>query len=261
MQIFNEKYNMILTHDLDSYLACCLLQQYFGWKVQKFYTFNFMYENYLDYDKEKEDLGVDLTLRQGKCIHNHVERFTPNGEYNKESISPNKHVTMQNYHEKSSFSTTLFLWAKLSLPLPDDDLGKAILLAIDSCHWGYYDRYRLENYLEEYGLIELIDLLKKHTKEDFDILQKKLGLKRDIKLIDRVKYYEFKELNIKQILDHLGLQKLELPLVLKKIQYFEEKETLGDSWFLGNYLKKQDVYSYSIVNYNRVKWSRPTGNG
>lgn len=218
-----------------------------------------MYENCLDYDREKEDLGIDLTLKEGKCIHNHVERFTPNGEYNPESISPNKHITMQNYHKKSSFSTTLFLWAKLNIPLPSDDLEKAILLAIDSCYFGYYDGWKLEKYLEEYGLIDLIDLLKKHPKEDFDILQKKLGLKRHIGLIDRVKYYEFREPNVKQILDHLGLQKLELPLVLKKIQYFEEKETLGDGWGLASYLEKQNIYSYSIVNNNRVKWSRPAG--
>ncbi|MDK2800581.1 MAG: hypothetical protein PWQ70_2200 [Clostridiales bacterium] len=257
--------NMVLTDDVDSVIAANLLQQELGWKVSHFYDFNkLLVSPHMFYGDEDKLVGIDLTLAgQKKTIDNHVFRWHGEHDYNKQCINFNSHIkAMYNYTNKCLFNTVLHCYYLLGKKLPSNNVGKAILLLIDSTYYGWIKkdfRSRLVQYLEEYGFTELIDILNKVTPEQWKQLEDYFKIKRKIKLDDRLKFidvYSIEEFGFKykKIFDYLELkEELELPTYFELDKKMRTCHVQGDN--LAWILNLDNLYSYSIVRKRECKYS------
>ncbi len=138
------KKDLILSNDIDSLLSVKLLEQVNPeWKLKYFYDF----DGGLFYTGEKkgkttDTVGVDIALdyKDLKTFDNHVT--SDNGKnINPNSINLNNvyEITSMNYSQKYCCSTVLLIYSLYNIPLPKSDLGKALLLAIDSTYYSYFN--------------------------------------------------------------------------------------------------------------------------
>lgn len=180
--------SLILTNDIDSWLSCAILESIKGWKIDAFMDFRFLKRPNDKYyirqgaDRQKETAGIDYDIRKGKCIGNHVVRFSDKDYMNPEAVNINDAcgITRQTYGKKCVLSTALLLWAYFDLPVNElSEEMKMFLLAIDGAYSGYfaYDgkyRQHIERYLLEiFDMPELYRCLERHTEQDFrDIIDK-----------------------------------------------------------------------------------------
>lgn len=181
--------SLVLTNDVDSWLSCAILESIKGWKIDAFMDFRFLKKpNDRYYIRQgadlssKETAAIDYDIVRGKCIGNHITRFSDKDRINPEAINIHNvcNVTRRNYSKKCVLSTVLLLWAYFDLPI--DNLSeemKMFLLAIDGAYSGYfaYDgkyRQHIERYLIEiFDMPELYRCLERHTEQDFrDIIDK-----------------------------------------------------------------------------------------
>lgn len=133
-------------------------------------------------DRQKETAAVDYDIVRGKCIGNHITRFSDKDRINLEAINIHNvcNVTRRNYSKKCVLSTVLLLWAYFDLPI--DNLSeemKMFLLSIDGAYSGYFaynGKYRpqIKQYLLDiFEIPELYRCLERHTEQDFkDIIEK-----------------------------------------------------------------------------------------
>lgn len=214
----------VLSNDLDSLLSCNILKRVNNWKIRYFWDFSTLYidkEIINKPDKSKSRVWADGSVMiPEKSFDNHLSESAEIERKNPQVINPNQllGVKNENYHEKYSGSTALMIWSLYNLPLPASERGKMILLAIDSCYLGFYNNYfreRHEFYLSEvFGMPELLEVERRHTKEDFERLVRELKLKSHIdyvngKLTTALKLKEIsKELNIEIALPCLDFQKI-----------------------------------------------------
>lgn len=188
-----EKYDLILTDDIDSLLSCAILKEIKQWEIEQVLLFKADKNKVIDYlgktsNATNEAVGVDLALQSGKCFDNHVTRISSSDELNNESINPNifKNVTGKNYTSKYNLSTVLLLWSLYNLPMPKTEEGKMILLAIDSSYISYYSSYSFFNQMNKYylcdvlGLEELYECQKRHKEYEFTDIIRKYKLKSKI---------------------------------------------------------------------------------
>lgn len=176
---------MVLTNDSDSLLSCGVLSKLFGYKIQHFYTFSALHT--ADGSGEKA-IGVDVDFANGRCWGNHVTMFGDWDVPNKESANLNsiERITRKNYFQKYCGSNLLQQWSYYDLPLPKSEIGKMILLCIDSTFKGYYSPYQNDNishlhYLRDImGFEELIYLEQKYNINDF------INLMIDLKLNEKI---------------------------------------------------------------------------
>lgn len=102
--IDNERYYLILTNDLDSWLSCLYLAKKFGVDIGGFYDFKSLWVN--DKANGKEPIYVDCDLTNGKAFGNHVQ-----GIANKQSINLNIGINQHNYTDKYAGSTLMMLFS------------------------------------------------------------------------------------------------------------------------------------------------------
>lgn len=181
------KFVTCMTDDLDSLLGCAIENYVKGNPINYFYNFKKLYV--VDKLDTRKAIGIDMAIVDGRCWDNHVVRIKADDKVNPLSANLNaiNHIYRDNYGKKYAMSTSLLMWAYYGLELPKTDEGKAMLLAIDSGYLGHYNDYfrsTHNQYLELLGLSELIDLLNKYTKTDFDQLQRIYNLKAKIHIID-----------------------------------------------------------------------------
>lgn len=206
---------LMLCEDLDAIISACIYSTMTGFKINQFYNFETLYKQ--DLDNNDEVIGLDVALVKGKCIDNHVTRYSPYSftKRNLEAINPNNYLKASGsryYTSKFAMSTAIVLYSMLDLTLPKSDAGKMILLYIDQGFKGYYPyidkngntrNYRKQyiNNLEMLGLTGLIDVLKRYTDDDFKKLKKMIDNKQDKIFVnsqgelqtrgDMAKYYDF----------------------------------------------------------------------
>lgn len=173
---------LILSNDIDSLLSVRLLEQIKpNWRLKYFYDF----ESGLYLLNEQEEkrggaVGVDIALDKNiKTFDNHVtsdnnERLNPN------SINLNNlfGISSGNYSQKYCCSTAMLIYSIFDIPLPSTDIGKALLLAIDSTYFSYYnpiaknrpDWLKVHQHwvCDILELPELYELEQAHKVEDFD---------------------------------------------------------------------------------------------
>jgi len=163
-----QQYDLILSNDIDSLYNCILIKQVKGYEVNYFYDFKNLYQSK---QSQNEYIGVDIDLMEGFCISNHVTRLSEQDKYNLKALNLNNSITKDNYKEKYSGSTVLYLYKLLKLPLPDTEQGKMILLAIDAGYKGFYNpdfHDTFKHYLVDVlGFEELYNLCQKYSIDDF----------------------------------------------------------------------------------------------
>ncbi|GAA0366927.1 hypothetical protein [Bacillus horti] len=179
------QHTTILQDDLDSLLGCSIEKMVKGNDINYFYNFSNLYVEQQS-DKRKA-IGIDLALHKGKSWCNHVVRIHEDDYVNPQTANINAiyNIHSGNYFNKYAMSTVLTMWSYYDLPLPKSDEGKALLLGIDSGYLGHYDdRFKdvHTKYLEIMGFTKLIDLLKAHSKSDFESIQQCYKTKARIQL-------------------------------------------------------------------------------
>lgn len=167
---------LTLTNDLDSLISCSLLKHLFGYEINHFYTFSRFAT--LDQFDTRKSIGVDMSLTNGYCYDNHLNMLTPTSYKNLNSANINTalNLSRDNYSQKFSMSTLIFLWSLYDVPMPTTEEGKKILLAIDSGFKGWYPepyRHILENTLGILEMTELIDVMERTPIADmYDFIGK-----------------------------------------------------------------------------------------
>lgn len=182
-----EKFDVVLSDDLDGIVSTSALKYAKGWEVEYFYNFSKLYINSPLYFKENKNatrVWADVAItRQEKTFDNHISRKNLGDKLNPYCINPNvlTNVTNENYYEKYCGSSALLIWSLYNIPLPKTELGKMLLLAIDSTFKGFYcganfkerNRFYLCDVL---GLEELYEVEKRHNKNEFYELMEKYNL-------------------------------------------------------------------------------------
>lgn len=281
-KIIEGKEYSITQDDIDSYLSSALLQKYRSIKNVGMYDFSkLMLDKHIYINNKDKIIGVDVDFANHvniPSVSNHVLKVKEGQEVN--SLSINNHITW-NYFDKSLFSTTLYLYYLLDIPLPESEIGKMILLAIDSTYLSWYkytskynlamnelsyytiqNRKTLTGYLERYGMTEMIDVLNKRTEKDFRELQRILGIKQEIEVIEMLPKWCFFVDERKlytggkwdKVLEILGLDRVEFVPFFDKVVYAEAKQC-STNFFKENRLDDSRLLSYARTGRDKVKYS------
>lgn len=249
--------DLIMTHDLDSVLACTILHYQDGYNINAYASFNEGI-SLIDTVNTKKLIGVDFAMSGEKlCWDNHVTGFDSNSHFNPNSANLNitykQHAASGwHYSQKMAFSTSLQVWAFYNLELPKTDEGKMLLLSIDSAYKGYYpEKYRhiWVKWMERLGLHELVDFCARHTIADFEKFrsQYKEGLKFENG------YIHYDKASREFVEETLGF-KLYIPE--EKFHDFYCLEAKGAQISaIGDISRQKDVLSYAITSANHVQYS------
>lgn len=183
-----EKFDVVLSDDIDGIVSTSALKYAKGWDIEYFYDFSKLFVTGQTYFKENKNatrVWADVAIiRQEKTFDNHVSRKNLTDKLNKLCINPNvlAGVTNANYYDKYCGSSALLIWSLYNIPLPKTELGKMLLLTIDTTFKGFYGKkqqYRDANkhfLCDVLGLEELYEVLKRHTSNEFYELIDKYGL-------------------------------------------------------------------------------------
>lgn len=250
-------YNLYMSNDLDSLLSCLYLKHIKGYEVTRFYDFYNIYETR---HNNKEFIGIDMALEQGKVWDNHITRLNRMDIANPESANINSvsDINRKNYRTKYAGSTVLQILSYYNIPLPQSREGKLILLAIDSSFAGYYNSDFKDvclNWLEQLELYELIDILKSGTSiNEFKRVKKQYNLGSAIRVNDNGKLET--EINLAAM---QGLFEFPLNLSAEKFTRTHTFETTG-SWTMGKYDNNgkdeiRNLYSIALTSKDKFKYT------
>jgi len=210
--------NMCLSDDLDSLFSCIILQRLFPHlKISGFYDFKTLY-NTKELNKFDSNIfGVDMDLTKGRCWGNHVTLHNPKSA----NINTVLGIGEHNYYTKYCGSTLLTILSYYNCNLLEtlSEEAKMVLLAVDSTFLGYWfnNGYYCKKYLELMEMKELLLVLGRHSKQEFEKLNSKYNLKSKI-YIDQNGYLQT---NIK--LEELG-ELFNLSFILPKNKFSTYKE-------------------------------------
>lgn len=254
-----------MSNDNDGVVASSLLRHEKGWETTQFYNYEQLAQREA-FINTAPIVAVDCGVTSDASIYsidNHVGINAEDSFISPSAINLNlfNRITPSNYTEKFAMSTTFLTWVALGKPLPLKEVGKMILIALDGGHAGYYGDFRnqyLKN-LEQLGVMEeLLPILEKHTKEDFELfLREKLGAGSDKVhlLIDNdelwvlEKMYEVYEF----ISNELGFP-VELPKGnFKVIQEFNKLVRNFDT--LSDLSRRDDIKSWAFISSKKVSYS------
>ena len=258
-----------LTNDLDSLISASLLKHLFGYDINHFYTFGSF--STIDLNDQRKSIGVDMSLTKGYCYDNHLNMLTSTSYKNPDAANINTalNISRENYSEKFSMSTLIFLWSLYDVPLPVTEEGKKILLSIDSGFKGWYPpayRHILENTLDILEMNELIEVMENTSIADMYDFGAKHELDSTIRLRQSGKkkgqlYFETSGRNINPFKYGLNLdwlsEQLGFPIELptdhfttvakfhnKEMEWHELSDKVIDSSF-----------SYAFTYKNKIKLS------
>lgn len=262
--------NVTLTNDLDSLISAALLKHLFGYEINHFFSFNSL--STIDLTDKRKSIGIDMSLTRGYCYDNHLNMLNSTSYKNPDAANINTalNISRENYSQKFSMSTLIFLWSLYDVPLPVTEDGKKILLAIDSGMKGWYPpdyRHILENTLDSLEMNELIEVMENNSLIDmYDFIGKneldsgirlqqrgknagKLCFETSGKNINPFKY----GLNLEWISEQLGFP-VELPTEsFTTIQKFSNEEL---EWHELDQKTIDSSISYAFTYKNKIKLSK-----
>ncbi|SKA99928.1 hypothetical protein SAMN05443428_13913 [Caloramator quimbayensis] len=248
-----KNYDLILSNDIDSLYSCILVEQVKGYRINYFYDFRSLYQS----EQTGNDyIGVDIDLMEGYCLSNHVTRLSEQDKYNPDAFNLNNTITNDNYIQKYSGSTALYLYKLFKLPLPKTEEGKLILLAIDAGYKGYYiPNFRnifKHNLVDVLGFEELYFLCQKYTLEDFINIIIKYNLNGKIWFNNGGLQTNIK---LKELQEVLGL-----PFFMPKNKFTKIKEFEYISKPITNETTKDEldsnIFSLALTRKNYVNYSK-----
>ena len=187
-------YDVVLSDDIDGLVSTSALKYVKNWDVQYFYNFEELHINEELYFKENKSAtrvwaDVSVIFKDEKTFDNHINRVNLNDYTNPNAINPNilTDVTNENYYDKYLGSSVLVIWSLYNIPLPETELGKMILLAIDTTFKGFYGKgqYKRRNkyYLcDVLGFEELYEVEQRHEMNEFYQLIDKYNLSKKIRM-------------------------------------------------------------------------------
>lgn len=210
------EFDLMVGDDSDSLISCNLLEEMTSgkWNTNYFYNFESFYRVK---NTENHVIGVDMAFTKNvMCFDNHVSRQYSNSKFNPYCMNLNLYKGINandNYYKKYPFSTLMMIMSYYDIPLPAGEIGKEIILAIDSAFKGHYtpNEYFKKihtDWLEALGFSSLIDTLKKRDKKYFNAIQEQYGLNEKI-FIDDEGYLQT-DILLKAIQPHIEW-KIELP--------------------------------------------------
>lgn len=164
-----EKNKPMVTHnDLDGLLTALILHEYLGWNLVGMYdlTHFWLDKSFKQNPREAIYVDLDVTHKDFKSLGHHII-----GE-EKQHLNVNElfGITHKEYTSKYPLSTALFLYWLFEKKLPENDLGKLLLLHSDSA-WKNYQQYttNVTNWLNALGMDEMLYLLKnQNTFQDIE---------------------------------------------------------------------------------------------
>ena len=259
MYLTKNELDTVLSNDFDSLLSCSGLKKVKNWKIRYFWDFNslFIDKEILDKPKKSQNrVWADGSVMiPEKSFDNHLSESDEIERKNPQVINPNQllGVKNENYHEKYSGSTALMIWSLYNLPLPASEKGKMILLCVDSAFLGFYNESFRERHIfylsEVFGFSELVEVEKRHSKEDFE------RLVRELKLKSLIQYEDGElttELELTQISKELGL-KIDLPrLDFTKIGSFQVVRTTLNQKIKDFVERQKNVFSIVFTRKNNL---------
>lgn len=232
----NEKFDVVLSDDIDGIVSTSALKYAKGWDVEYFYDFETLYVANELYFKENKSAtrvwaDVSIVVQDEKTFDNHVNRVNLNDYTNPNAINPNilDDITNENYYDKYLGSSALVIWSLYNIPLPKTELGKMILLAIDTTFKGFYGKEQYQRANKHFlcdvlGMEELYEVLKRHSSHEFYQLFDKYNLSTKT-IVDKDGYLHTK-LDLEFLSEILGI-----PMVLPTKQVTEWRSF--DSKFTG----------------------------
>lgn len=266
-----------MSDDLDSLISCCFYSYLTGYPIEYFYDFSSM--SAIEPKDTRERIYIDIAVRQGKCIDNHVQRITLKSKVNNEAINFNSiyEICSDNYFDKFAMSTLIMLYAtyRNEMPLPLSELGKMVVLSQDSGYMGFYNEDYKEAFihnLKELGLEELLEVLENRTLEEFEKISNELKSEIGTKIgIKKGKLYFFKfegegKEKVRIVMDSEKVDKrlgrlselLGFPIALPKdtfevISFYRVVyATLNEAQY---HLNNDEVFSYALTGKDKVKLS------
>lgn len=260
-------YDLVLSDDLDGLVATAVIKSANpDWRVNYFYDFDGLYISKKIQNKKNKSatrVWTDIAyIGNEKTFDNHVTMASAQDAYNKTAINPNIFgdtlVTNDNYYDKYCGSTALMVWSIYDLPLPETELGKMILLAIDSTFKGYYAVAKWHDLnkhfiIDVFGFEELYALQQRHTEKVFLQLAGQYQINRKIYMSDgKIK----SELDIALLSELLGID-LSLPLD-DFINFATFESTTKESSCAGRYIRNMttdNILTAAFTGKNKIKYS------
>ena len=257
----NEKFETVLSDDVDGLISTSLLKHVKNWNVEYFYNFSTLYASNNVYNKKEKSVtrvwaDVSIVVQNAMTFDNHVNRMNLQDYTNPNAINPNilDDVTNQNYYDKYLGSSALLIWDLYKIPLPKTEEGKMLLLCIDTTFKGfYYDSYKEANrhfLCDVLDMEELYEVLKRHTKSEFYQMIDRYGLTQKIRI------NEYGQLETKLDLELLS-RLLEIPVVLPTIMMERYKEFENKfSTYYGTSIKNiKGVATLALTGKNKCSYS------
>lgn len=176
--IDKNKYYLVLSNDIDSYLSCLFLKKKFGVEIGGFYDFEALYIN-SKLTEGKEPIYVDADIMDGLAFGNH-----PTALKNKNTINLNCNISEKNYTDKFAGSTLMTLYS-----LYDVDLRKyapykiQLLLTVDVWFKQFFRfRDKWDYWTKQMGMEYLTDIITEYdmTEEAYYNTLIDYGFNRDI---------------------------------------------------------------------------------
>lgn len=199
----NNRYDLLMSDDLDSWASCMLLNHLFGFKVKYFVDFN---QYYMDFQGNKTQCQQVYTLNKDTndkliCVDfasesmcpsfdNHVTMLSsldvPYKNENSANINNIYDITNVNYYDKFSGSTLIQIMSLYNIDISKwTEEQKLIICCLDGLYigfdvWKKDFRPKQREYLRMLGYEELIELMEFHVaknkKRDFELLKNKYKL-------------------------------------------------------------------------------------
>lgn len=266
----NSPKDLILSNDIDSLLSIKLLEMIKpNWKLKYFYDFDSGLFATGKRSGSENAVGVDIALdyKGLKTFDNHVT--SDNGKnINPNAINLNNvcGISSSNYSRKYCCSTALLIYSLFNIPLPKSDTGKALLLAIDSTYYSYFNPIRKnrwdwvnvhKHWFDVLELNELFEIEQKYKEEDFNKFS--FINEAKIQLIDEWgdgDYTMYFPLERKDRIE----KELEISLDIPADNFRLLKEVKAKSMNLdgrhkSDVLKNQDVFSFAMTAKNHCNYS------
>ncbi|NMM65538.1 hypothetical protein HBE96_23455 [Clostridium sp. P21] len=244
----NTKYNLMLSDDLDSLFSCAILNKLFGYEIKWFYDFNNMYISD-DNDNKTKSFAVDADMVKYRCWGNHVTLNNPKAA----NINTIMGIGQSNYTEKFCGSTLLTILSYYSADLSElSEEQKMILLTIDSTYLGYWfkDGFYCKKYLKMMELDCLLDVLERHSKEEFKELDIKYNLNKGkiwVDILDNTLHSDIQLDKLRELFPSLSF-------ILPKNEFstYKSFEIVQSAYLKHN---REEVFSCARVYRNALRYS------
>lgn len=257
---------IVMSDDLDSLISSCLYTYITGYPIGYFYDFKSM--SAINPSDTRERIYIDIAVRIGKCIDNHVQRFTLKSKGNNEAINFNSifDIWKGNYFEKFAMSTLIMLYAtyKDEMSLPTSEHGKILVIAIDSGYLGFYNERYKEAFIHNLtalGLEELLEVLERHSLDEFNRLSNNLKSKIGEKIVRNdftgelsFQYSANRTEQVERLLKAIS-NELGFPIALPNGEFEETQQfnlqyvNAGD---VNDLMENERVFSYAFTGRDKI---------